>query len=162
MVEIVPLIKDAFSPDCATFLGSLLLGGGLALIYDIMRAWRRAFGLGAIIIGIQDVLFLVLCAWSAFALILYGLDGHIRWYALAGMALGAALYLLTASMAVLTLFTRLLSLFAAAMAIISGRVRDASRSVGRLFRRGASAPAQKFKKVIKKRKNCLKDPRNNV
>ncbi len=91
----------SISLQAVRFLMSCALGLILGLIYDIIRIFRRNFGLGNVLTLITDILY------SITALLLYGLfvlvmcEGDIRAFLFIGASLGVILYFLAISHAVI-------------------------------------------------------------
>ena len=74
------------------FLISIAIGVGAAFLFDCYRAVRVNLRLGRVGTGIGD-----LVAWGALTLVVFGLLllvnwGEVRWFILAGLCLGAAVY----------------------------------------------------------------------
>ncbi len=91
----------SISLQAIRFLMSCALGLILGFIYDIIRIFRRNFGLGNVLTIISDILY------SITVLLLYGLfvlvvcEGDIRAFLFIGASLGMILYFLAVSQAVI-------------------------------------------------------------
>lgn len=77
------------SQQLGLFLRSILLGGVLGLLYDLLRPWR-ALG-GGLWGGALDVLFSLTAGWSVFFFVMAG-DGELRLFILAGVLGGGVLF----------------------------------------------------------------------
>ncbi len=77
------------SQQLGLFLRSILLGGVLGLLYDLLRPWR-ALG-GRAWSGVLDVLYSLSAGWSIFFFIMSG-DGELRLFILAGILGGGVLF----------------------------------------------------------------------
>lgn len=77
------------SQQLGLFLRSILLGGVLGLVYDLLRPWR-ALG-GGLWGGALDVLFSLTAGWSVFFFVMAG-DGELRLFILAGILGGGVLF----------------------------------------------------------------------
>ena len=81
-------MSAGISAEAQVFLASLLLGGKLMLVYlglclfRVIIPHRRCFR------DAEDILFWLFCAARAWELLFWANDGSIRWYFLAGIALG--------------------------------------------------------------------------
>ncbi len=104
----------SIADQTVVFLRSILFGAAVGAYYDLLRALRREKRLRLLPVALLDGIFW-LTAIVAFALfVLLAADGDGRSYVLIGLAGGAALYFLTLSPAVLSLFRLALSALLAA------------------------------------------------
>lgn len=71
---------------------TVTLGIALTFCYDIIRIFRRLIHHGVVWIAIEDILFWACCGIIVFVVSFWENDGRIRWYTLAGVAVGAYLY----------------------------------------------------------------------
>lgn len=76
---------------------SILMGVFVSFIYDIIRIFRRVVSHNRIFLSIEDLGYWMFCAWEMFCLLYRESNGVLRWFAILGVALGMALYLLTVS-----------------------------------------------------------------
>lgn len=77
----------------AGFLGlAVLLGAGLFFLYDILRIFRRIVWHGAVWIGIEDLIYWLICTGAVFVMLYRGNDGMVRAFALGGVGIGMLLY----------------------------------------------------------------------
>lgn len=83
------------------FLQAILLGAALGLLYDGFRITRLAVKTPDGVVFAEDVLFFALCAVSTFLFLMRTIDGQLRFFILLGAGLGALLYSLTLSIAVM-------------------------------------------------------------
>ena len=83
------------------FLGSLLVGALLGLLYDIFRITRLALPLPAPVVFCEDLCFCLLAAAATFSYLLMAVEGQLRFFVLLGEGLGWALYRLTLGVAVM-------------------------------------------------------------
>lgn len=74
------------------FLQSILLGVGIGVVYDLLRAPRRVFGFGWAATAVCDALFWLVLLAALFEFNLLFAMGQSRYFVLAGVAGGAALY----------------------------------------------------------------------
>ena len=79
-----------------TFLGAAALGGGLGLVYDVLRVFRRRLRL-PLLGGLLDLGFWVLTTAGLFVYATAVGGGVVRIYMGAALALGAVLYFLLLS-----------------------------------------------------------------
>lgn len=84
-------------------LQSVLLGAGLALVYDALRAVRLYFSFGRGKTALCDALFWLVLLAALFTFSVALAAAHSRYYVLAGMAAGAGVYFTLLSGAVLAL-----------------------------------------------------------
>lgn len=81
--------------DIRFFLATVLLGAVAAWAYDILRVWRRFHRQTLFVVSLQDFLFWFALGVFGFRLLYRYNAGTLRLFALAGMLLGACLYLWT-------------------------------------------------------------------
>ena len=74
------------------FLQSVLLGAGIAVVYDLLRAPRRVFGFGWAATAVCDAFFWLVLLAALFEFNLLFAMGQNRYFVLAGAAGGAILY----------------------------------------------------------------------
>lgn len=73
-------------------LQSVLLGAGIGLFYDVLRAFRRQFAFGCVVTAVCDALFWLVLLGALFEFNLLFAPGQNRYFILAGAAGGAAMY----------------------------------------------------------------------
>ncbi len=71
---------------------TITVGIGLAVLYDCLRIWRRLVPHGIIWLSVEDILFWMASALITFTVCFVEDAGNIRWFAVAGEALGALMY----------------------------------------------------------------------
>ncbi|MBQ7942947.1 MAG: spore cortex biosynthesis protein YabQ [Lachnospiraceae bacterium] len=74
---------------------SIATGIGLALLYDMLRLWRRMVRHRRWQRDIEDIFYWILCFFISFYLLYYGNNGVIRYFAVMGAGLGMLLYSVT-------------------------------------------------------------------
>lgn len=79
-----------------SFLGAMALGGGLGLVYDLFRLLRLRLG-GKLLGGLLDLVYWPLTVVALFVYSVTAGDGVVRFYLMAGVALGGLLYFLCLS-----------------------------------------------------------------
>lgn len=87
------------------FICSLWTGVQLAACYDLLRIFRRIIRHGDFWIGVEDLLYWCFCGVFLFARMYQENDGIIRFYALGGAAVGAAMYHYSLSRILVTYIT---------------------------------------------------------
>ena len=71
---------------------SLMVGGWLMLVYDLLRVLRLMIKHSSFIRGVEDFLFWIFAGVITFMLLYEQNDGGLRLYAIAGVLLGMVLY----------------------------------------------------------------------
>lgn len=71
---------------------TITVGIGLAVLYDCLRIWRRLVPHGIVWLSVEDILFWMASALITFTVCFVEDAGNIRWFAVAGEALGALMY----------------------------------------------------------------------
>jgi spore cortex biosynthesis protein YabQ len=64
----------------------------MILVYDVLRVFRRLIKHGIFWVAVEDMIYLMSCALLVFAMLYQKNDGLIRWFAIAGIAIGMLLY----------------------------------------------------------------------
>ncbi len=82
------------------FLCSLIGGMLIAFVYDTFRIKRKIVNTGKLIIYLEDLLFWIMIAVIIFMVMYYSNDGEVRGYIFIGNILGAFLYMLLFSKAI--------------------------------------------------------------
>lgn len=135
---------SALSFQLLGFAVSVAAGFLLGALYDVLRIWRDFLHSRRRAVFFQDFFYMVLCAFFTFLLALALSDGAVRFYLLAGEAVGWFVYYFTVGQVTSRLF-RLLS------GLLYRYVFD---PLGRLLKRGARwmrKKAKNFTKSLKKR-----------
>ncbi len=101
-------MNPAITVELQFFLISVLWGGILLLIYDILRILRRLVKHGTFLVAVQDLIFWVGASIFIFSMIYRENNGIIRGYSILGMMLGSILYHFAVSDFVVELITKLL------------------------------------------------------
>lgn len=72
--------------------GLLLLSFGVGILlmfsYDVLRIFRQIIHHGTFSLGLEDVIYWLACSLVVFAMLYRENDGLLRWFVLAGIALG--------------------------------------------------------------------------
>jgi len=91
-----------------------LAGGALAgVFFDMFRTFRRLVRAGVIWVGVQDILYWLLCAAAAFFFLYRTNYGQPRWYIFCGILFGALFYHLLLKDRMVRLFLGLTRILAA-------------------------------------------------
>ncbi|MCH5272276.1 MAG: spore cortex biosynthesis protein YabQ [Lachnospiraceae bacterium] len=77
------------------FLAAVLLGIAAAMVYDLLRVWRRFHRQTLFTISVQDFIFWFVLGIFGFQLIYYYNAGTLRFFAFGGIFLGACIYVCT-------------------------------------------------------------------
>lgn len=81
-------VSETIAQEGNLLLISLLCGMLFMLGYDMLRILRRIIPHGAIGMAIEDAAYWIACAVGIFAMLYQENDGLLRWFVLAGIALG--------------------------------------------------------------------------
>lgn len=88
-------MNQEIAGDVRFFLAAVVLGAVAAMVYDILRVWRRFHKQTLFAVSVQDFIFWFVLGVFGFRLIYHYNAGTIRFFALGGMSLGACLYVWT-------------------------------------------------------------------
>ena len=98
-------------PELYFFAASLTVGLALAILYDLLRIFRRLFHHSLFFVSVEDFLFWFIAGIVGFYMIYVYNDGIIRLYAIVGMLLAAVLYYSFCSKAIVRFGTWFCRLF---------------------------------------------------
>lgn len=79
-------------PELHFFAASLTAGCLLAVLYDMLRVFRRLFRHSLFFVSVEDFFFWFIASIVGFSMVYIYNYGIIRWYAIVGMLLAAAVY----------------------------------------------------------------------
>ena len=99
-------MSQVIGREALLFLLAAGWGAALLVVYDLLRAFRRAVAHGYAAIAAEDLLYWAMAGIGTFILVFVENDGVFRGYLLLGIGLGMTLYHYTVS----ELLTRLLAL----------------------------------------------------
>lgn len=91
------MMSEVIRQETAVFLLSVLHGIAMVLLYDLIRAVRRAFFHKMAAVAMEDLLFWITAGFLTFCFAFQNTDGVIRGYMAVGIGLGVLLYHVTIS-----------------------------------------------------------------
>lgn len=91
----------SISEQVIVFLWTTVCGMIIAFVYDIFRIFRKAVKTGSLVTFVQDLLFWLIACIIMFLSIFQSNDGELRGFLFLGAFLGAVLYALLLSRAVM-------------------------------------------------------------
>ena len=133
----------------AMFFRSILLGGALGLLYDLLRA-LRALG-GRVWGGVLDSVYCVLSAALLFFFVMAG-DGELRLFFLAGAAGGAVLFFCLLSPVLRPLWDFWLEILLSPVRLAAGAGKKCCRSAKNVLLRGRNMITIECRHWMSKRK----------
>lgn len=90
------------------FLLTILLGGGMGLVYDGLRVFRHALPHKPFWVQVEDGLFWLAAVFLVFGVMLRASSGEIRFFSIFGLFGGMGLYFLTLSRLVIAVSDRII------------------------------------------------------
>ena len=78
------------------WLASVVLGAGIAAVYDCLRIFRRVVSHGIFWISLEDLLYWIAVSVGIFCMLYYENNGAFRWFSILGAGAGMGLYKVTA------------------------------------------------------------------
>lgn len=81
-------VSETITKEGSLLLISILSGAILMLAYDVIRIARKIIKHGTIIIALEDGIYWLVCACTIFAMLYRENEGLLRWFVLAGIAVG--------------------------------------------------------------------------
>ncbi len=124
----LPTTNQAF-----VFLSTVYTGFAIGLIYDLYRMIRYIKRFGNIITGLMDLLFWIGVSAISFIVIFEVNDGEVRFYTIAGLAIGWALYALILSPYVMKILLFICNMIAKLIKFIVKIVTWPFRRLARVF-----------------------------
>ncbi len=101
----------AVEAQLLVILQSVLLGAGMGVVYDLLRALRRYFRFGKAGTAVCDLVFWMFSLSAFFRFSVASAVGQSRYYVIAGLLIGAGIYIILVSESVLELLGYILSMF---------------------------------------------------
>lgn len=92
------------------FLLTVLMGGGMGLVYDGLRVFRHALHHKPLWVQLEDGLFWFLAVFLVFSVMLRASSGEIRFFSILGLFGGMGIYWLTLSRLVIAVSDRIIFL----------------------------------------------------
>ena len=92
------------------FLLTILLGGGMGLVYDGLRVFRHALPHKPFWVQLEDGVFWLIAVFLVFGVMLHASSGEIRFFSIFGLFGGMGLYFLTLSRLVIAVSDRIIRL----------------------------------------------------
>lgn len=117
------------------FLLTILLGGGMGLVYDGLRVFRHALPHKPFWIQLEDGLFWLAAVFLVFGVMLHASSGEIRFFSIFGLFGGMGLYWLTLSRLVIAVSDRIIALVKYIAGLLWRIITTPFRLVWLLFRR---------------------------
>ncbi len=105
------LLTIAVELQLLVILQSVLLGAGMGILYDLLRALRRHFCFGKAGTAVCDLIFWIISLSAFFRFSVASAVGQSRYYVIAGLLIGAGIYIMLVSESVLELLEYILSFF---------------------------------------------------
>lgn len=142
------------------FLLTVLLGGGMGLLYDGLRVFRHALRHKPFWVQVEDGLFWLLAVFLVFSVMLRASAGEIRFFTILGLFGGMGLYFLTLSRLVIAVSDTIIRLAKYIVGLFWRIVTTPFRLLYLLFRRplgriGRFCDKQQ-KKLLQSMKLCVK------
>ncbi len=93
-----------------TFFNMIVIGMGLAIIFDLYRILRGKTDLNNIIIDIFDIIFSLMSALILFVGLVYSNGGKVRYYIFGGVIIGVFIYYLLFSKFFIKIFIKIFNI----------------------------------------------------
>jgi spore cortex biosynthesis protein YabQ len=90
------------SEQVVVFLWTTVCGMAAAFVYDLFRIFRKAVKTGSLVTFIQDMLYWIIAAVIMFITVFWSNDGELRGFLFLGALIGAVLYALMFSRAIMS------------------------------------------------------------
>lgn len=103
------IISQDIAKEVVFLFHSFLLGVVITFFYDGFLILRKLFRHTALLISLEDLVFWIACAIGVFCVLYEENNGILRWFAVAGAALGMFIYKKTLSHLIIDIMCRVLS-----------------------------------------------------
>lgn len=133
---------------------SFLLGIIITFVYDGFLVLRKIFRHTSFLISLEDIIFWIVCAISVFGVLYKENNGMLRWFAVAGAAVGMLIYKKTLSPFIIGGTVKVCCLALHVLGKLLRAVMEPFRFLGRgavKGRRNAKQKAGKFGRYMKKK-----------
>lgn len=142
------------------FLLTILMGGGMGLLYDGLRVFRHAFPHKPFWVQLEDGLFWLLAVFLVFSVMLHASAGEIRFFTILGLFGGMGLYFLTLSRLVIAVSDSIIRLVKYVIGLFWRIITTPFRLLYLVFRRplrsvGRFCDKQR-KKLLQSLRLCVK------
>lgn len=134
-----------------------LIGGVLGFGYDVLRFFRILFRSGRMLIHIEDLLYLPLCAFLVFCCVVEYGGGKLRLYHLLAAGFGAAVYLITLGQLTKYVARAFRSFFTFLFGLLKKPLYGCYRLIHQIFTAMFGALCQKIGKTVKNMQFHLKN-----
>lgn len=103
------MVSQNIAKEVMFLFHSFLLGAVITFVYDGFLILRKLFKHTIFLISLEDLIFWIACALSVFYVLYEENNGMLRWFAVAGAAVGMIIYKKTLSPLIIFTVTKLLS-----------------------------------------------------
>ena len=134
---------------------SLLLGAILTFIYDGFLIIRKVIRHSTFFVSLEDMIFWIACALLVFYTLYKENNGILRWFAVAGAALGMVVYKKTLSSFVIEAASRAFTFIYHILSRILGIVMKPLHFLGKKVQKGSHITLRKGRKLGKYLKKKL-------
>lgn len=148
------MVSQNIAREVMFLFHSFLLGAVITFAYDGFLILRNLFRHTMLLISLEDLIFWIACALSVFCVLYEENNGTLRWFAVAGAAVGMLIYKKTLSPLIVRastkMFSLLFSLWGKVFKIIS---KPFSFLFGKTIKGGkfVGKKAGKFRKLLRKK-----------
>ncbi len=145
-----------------TFFSNCVLWGMYLLIfYDVLRIIRRVFPRGAILVGIEDIIYWTISGLLIFRMMYQQNNGIIRGFAILGMFLGMLIYHNLVSQPLVELISGFLNKIKGAILYVIHLILKPFVFLGRGIGHGLAKVFKLFKKILINIQKFLKKSRKS-
>lgn len=103
------IISQDITKEVVFLFHSFLLGAVITFVYDGFLILRKLFRHTTLLISLEDLIFWITCAIGVFCVLYEENNGILRWFAVAGAALGMFIYKKTLSPLLINIVYKVLS-----------------------------------------------------
>lgn len=134
------------------FFQMSLIGITIAIVFDFMRGFRKAFKHKNFFVHVEDTLFWIVTCLGVLYFVLNYADGEIRFFYLLGIFLGALLYFVTVSKFLIKFFVFIFSLIVGFINFLLKVIKIILRPFDMIFRRLLFFANKYITNIVKKTK----------
>lgn len=142
-------VSETIAKEGSLLLVSLGFGIALMMVYDMLRIFRHMVKHGTVWLAIEDGIYWISCAVGIFAMLYQENDGLLRWFVLAGVAVGMLVENSYISPWVIKLFVKILRVITKILKKIFGILEKPGKFVVRRGKKVFLFFRKQLKKIVK-------------
>lgn len=140
-------MDEVIRNQASVLLDSVFIGMVIMALYDVLRLFRRVFRHKRFLRDFEDFIFWIIGGFIVFSLVYSRSDGNIRWFIMAGVALGGYIYYISFGRFLVKYIAKYVNKFI--NIVLKKPYRKSIMSIKLLFERIAKANGKKLREKEK-------------